>query len=272
MELDAAKARKWIDTEPDLIIKAIKEKIIANVHYVSASEFRASLIEATVMAFGQLKGEYAVIWDYKPNSSKRWVYHQIKSILHRYQKPAYAGYYTQSVDNILGVGMKLEQKGVQNIVVFDDAAYTGMQLMSRIIEPLSKYYTSKRRPIHFFIVVPYATSDALEKFASFRESNHADLGVFYVHIMKTLLDILSKPEFEYLRKSNREELSVYKGATLTYFDHRVADSFSFFEEVAKLMNKTPKPYAKGDSAYSREEEAEWQLYWQKYLDILKKED
>jgi len=170
--------------------------------------------------------------------------------------------------------MKLELQGVQNIVIFDDASYSGEQLMNRIVKPLFNYYISKGRQVHFFVIVPYVTSKVIELFESFRQSNNVDVRVFYVHKMKILLEILSREEANFLQKTEREEFK-YLGATLTYFDHRVADSHSFFLEVARLMKQIPKPYGKGESTYSVKEKAEWELYWKKYLDYLaaqRKED
>jgi len=57
MYLDAEKSKQWIEREKDPIVRAIKEKIIANLNFVSADKFKADLIKSTVMAFSQIKGD-----------------------------------------------------------------------------------------------------------------------------------------------------------------------------------------------------------------------
>lgn len=268
MELTKEKAQAWIDKETNPLIRNIKRKIIANVTYVSAPVFKSKLRIATEMAFQKIVGNYAIIWDYKPHSSKRWVFHQIKRSLPR--KPSFVSYYTQSVDRLIGVADQIYNKKIQNIVVFDDAAYSGEQLINRILVPLSKYFTQKSQKIKLFIIVPYATILAQQRIKAIPISPFIEINFIFEETMKTLLEILSSSEQKILQKSEREEF-LYLGATLTFFDHRVADDHSFFSEIAKLITQSPKPYS-ADTTYGKKEKAEWELYWNRYLAILHKED
>ncbi len=267
MELTKEKAQEWINKETDPFIKNIKRKIIANVTYVSTRTFKEKLRTATDIAFQKIVGDYAVLWDYKPHSSKRWVFHQIKSSLPR--KPSLISYYTKSADPVIGVANEIYERNTQNILIFDDAAYSGEQLINRILVPLSKFFTEKIRNIKFFIIVPYATTQSQNRIKAIPPSPFVDISVIFIETMKTLLEILTKSEQEILQKSGREEF-VYLGATLTFFDHRVADDHSFFAEVARLITKSPKPYLE-DTAYGQKEKAEWQLYWNKYLSFINKD-
>jgi len=143
MELTREKAQAWINKETDPLIKDIKKKIIANVTYVSASVFKTKLRTTTDIAFQKITGDYAVLWDYKPHSSKRWVFHQIKNSLPR--KPSLVSYYTKSVDSIIGVANEIYIKKIKNIVIFDDAVYSGEQLINRILVPLSNFLPKKHK-------------------------------------------------------------------------------------------------------------------------------
>lgn len=268
MELTAEKAQGWIDKETHPLIKNIKRKIIANVTYVSASTFKNKLRTATDIAFKRIAGDYAVLWDYKPHSSKRWVFHQIKRSLPR--KPSLVSYYTQSVDKVIGVADNIYNKSIKNIVVFDDAAYSGEQLINKILVPLSKFFTQKAQNLKLFVIVPYATTLAQQRIKAIPHSSFVEINFIFEETMKTMLEILSYEEQKILLKSEREEFE-YLGATLTFFDHRVADDHSFFSEVAKLITASPKPYS-ADTTYGAKEKAEWELYWNRYLEILHKED
>jgi hypothetical protein len=268
MELTKEKASEWIDKETNPLIKDIKRKIIANVTYVSAITFKIKLRTATDIAFQKIVGDYAVLYDYKPHSSKRWVFHQIKRALPK--KPSLISHYTKSADHVIGVADEIYQKNIQNIIVFDDAAYSGEQLINRILVPLSNFFTEKMRNIKFFIIVPYATTQSQQRIKAIPHSPFVEIHFILIETMKTLLEILSKSEQEVLQKSEREEFA-YLGATLTFFDHRVADDHSFFAEVEKLITKSPKPYS-ADTTYGKKEKAEWQLYWSKFLNFLNKED
>ncbi len=51
MELTPKKDQGWIDKEVDPVVKEIKRKIIKNVKYVSAPEFKKKLSATTSIAF-----------------------------------------------------------------------------------------------------------------------------------------------------------------------------------------------------------------------------
>jgi len=124
--------------------------------------------------------------------------------------------------------------------------------------------------MNFFVIVPYATSLAQKRIKAIPQSPYIEINFIFEETMRTLLEILSSSEQSILQKSEREEF-LYLGATLTFFDHRVADDHSFFSEVAKLITQSPKPYS-AETTYGKKEKAEWQLYWNKYLTTINTED
>lgn len=267
MELSAEKAQQWVDKEVDPEVKKIKRKILANVNYVSAKEFKKNLSIVSVEAFQKINGDYVVLWDYKAHSSKRWVFHQIQSILPR--KPVLATYFAPTADKVIGVANMIYEKNIENIVVFDDAAYSGEQLINRILLPLIKFFNEKNKEIKIFLIIPYITSLAKRRIEQVKFPSFISVDLTYLKHMDTLLEILTEEEKNILLNTEREEFQ-FLGATLTFFDHRVADDHSFFEEVAYLIDRSPKPYSE-DTTYGQEEKKEWDIYWKKYLDFFKKE-
>jgi len=268
MSLDVNLARAWVEKEPSPDVRNIKQKILNNLNYVSAHSFTINLKNATNRAFTEIPDTYAVIWDYKPHSSKRWVYHKIKKYLPR--KPTITTYFTQRVDAKIGVAESLQKQNITHLVIFDDAAYSGEQLINRIIKPLAESYTNKNMQVIIYIIVPYISSLALQRLLQVQHLGLATIKIYFEQQMLTLLEILSDHERTILANTKKEEF-VYLRATLTYFDHRVADNHSFFEEITQLIKKSPKPYGE-DTQYGKREQKEWDRFWKVYLAIINNED
>ncbi len=274
-------AEKWIADEPDEKFKEIKQKLINNLHCVSHEEFQDSL-DKTVEQLNQLIGdqEYAVLWDYKPHASKRWVYELVKSkIVHPPVTETYFGTYDEMED--FEEFRKILDKGVDTFVVMDDAIYSGEQFIKSCLNKLMKVYREHGyyppRIPKVFLVAPYMTNNFKDKDYIKGAQEQGVVTLVTDQVMPTLSEILSAEEKATLEERNLEldldtqkksrdqwdpnQDEVYYGATLTAFDHRVADAHSFCEPLAHTLGLyAPKPYADKNSAYFQREEQEYEKY------------
>ncbi|MFA5143730.1 MAG: twin-arginine translocation signal domain-containing protein [Candidatus Omnitrophota bacterium] len=274
-QVDIVKAKEWtsIASEPDARFRAIKEKLINNISYVSFDEFNNALNENTEK-LNQLLGEsqYAVLWDYRPHSSKRWVYELCKDKLT--SKPQVATYFWRGKEHLRG-NTTLNQfvdNGVNTFVVMDDASYSAEQIMNRHINPILKYFNERKKANpafnikpRFIIAIPYMTSRARTLINAIEG---ADITVVSSRSMPSLGEILSNDDKDIISSREGGKLDVgasdvtYMDATLTYFAHRVADTHSFAEEVRGFVNDKgiDKPYNMADSEYYKREQRDFDTY------------
>lgn len=269
--LDKKRLELWIESERDGTVKAIKKKLINNLNYISADQFDKTLKNITQLTFKKFDGKYAVLFDFKPHSSKRWVYHQIKK--HLPLKASLTSYYHPKTEPFLKYPTikKLLKKDIKTVLVFDDASYSGMQLISKIIDPFKIYYEAAKKNIDLFLIVPYITNHAKTQIDAKSKSSNVKVHLIYGEKMKTVQEILTKNELNILK--NLPELASfrrtvmhtrYDRVTLTYFDHRISDAHSFYEEISSMMKHPTKPYGE-NTDYGREEKKEWDKYWATWM-------
>ena len=76
LEIDQEKALRWVEAETDPEYQAIKRKIVENIQHVSFHEFKKNaekVIQEAIDELAKDNEKYALFFDYKPYSSKRWV-------------------------------------------------------------------------------------------------------------------------------------------------------------------------------------------------------
>src|SRR5260221_218087 len=80
--VDQKAVKDWIDQEPDESFKRIKRKLVDNLQCVPQEAF-GNALNRSVDQLNKVLGDqdYVVLWDYKPHSSKRWVYELAKDWL-----------------------------------------------------------------------------------------------------------------------------------------------------------------------------------------------
>lgn len=118
-----------------------------------------------------------------------------------------------------------EKKPVQEVLVFDDAIYTGNRLGANLLALEDKWSDYE---IHFHVVVAASTKygkDSLEGLKS-PDGTFSDNTVISVYSGRTLqtveeIDDNEFPDVLY------ESYTIFEGTTLTYFDHKLPDSMSF---------------------------------------------
>jgi len=273
LEFDKEKATIWIENETDLEIKSIKAKIIKNINHINFTDFKNKSELVTKKAFQfliQSKEKYAVFFDYKPHSSKRWVYELNKKYYGK-NPPFEIGHFTPTWEKISGNKRlnNLVENDVNTFLIIDDAAYSGEQISHRQIEPIIKFYKESRftQKPKFVLAIPFVTNRFLKLIEDLRNQGDYEIILHTSSIMPKLKEILTTQEIKILQNKRDGRLEttnkepIYLNATVTYFDHRVADDHSFSTEVKKALNlNAPKTYSDETSDYFNEEEQEFEDY------------
>jgi hypothetical protein len=278
---DRKKAEDWINKEEDIEIKAIKRKLIDAIHHIPFSEFKESamkVISEAVRKLARGNKKYALFFDYKPHSSKRWLYELNKNSFDSYP-PHSVGYFTPSWERVGGnktLHKLVQEEGIHTFFISDDAVYSGEQILSRQIEPILRFYETnhiQHKP-EFVIAVPFVTNRFIKLIESLELKDQCSIHLHKSAIMKSISELLTDDEKRMLENKRNGALELhqgepaYLGATATYFDHRVADDHSFSMEIKNALGLfATKPYANERSEYYKKEELEFNTYRE---EILKK--
>ena len=166
---------------------------------------------------------------------------------------------------------ELTESESHTFLIIDDGAYSGEQVINRQIDPVLNFYEKEEieQIPKFIVAIPYVTNQFLKLMKDVETKGKCKIEVKYTDIMPSLKEILDQKEIESIHQHG-DKLDAtfsevtYLGATLTYFDHRVADGHSFSEEVkAVLQLSAPKPYADEACPYYEKETQEFEAYKQR---------
>jgi hypothetical protein len=274
LEIDQEKALRWVEAETNPDYQAIKRKIVENIQHVSFQEFKANaekVIQEAIDELAKDNEKYALFFDYKPHSSKRWVAELNTDVIKQYP-PTDAGYFTPTWERMSGnkrLG-ELRESESHTFLIVDDGAYSGEHVFQRQIEPVLNFYEAEgiEQMPKFIVAIPYVTNRFLKLMKDVETDRKCKIEVKYSVIMPSLNEILDQKEIETIQRQGGKldttfSEVTYLGATLTYFDHRVADGHSFSEEVkAVLQLSAPKPYADETCPYYEKEAREFEVYKQ----------
>jgi hypothetical protein len=281
--IDQASISEWIDSEADPNFKNIKAKLIKNIEHIDFPTFERDLFSCIDRFNKEINiddGGYAVLWDYKPHSSKRWTYKLIENKLSK--KPVYSNFFNPSAEKIAikTVENLHNSKEINKFVTIDDSAYSGEQIFNRFLKPILgnfKLNYPNKKP-EFYVVIPFITNSFKEKLDSFMKENDCKVNLIYSQIMPQIKDILTQEELNLMDEKRNGSIEVdadeplCHNLTLTFFDHKVADSHSFSPEIAKVIKaKYDKPYRESETKYSSLEKSEFLKYWEPYQKKINQE-
>lgn len=273
---DQMKAAAWICGAADKEGKRVREKIIRHIRHVTFDEFHANLKKMVAKLNTILKDgkEYGVILDGVPHASKRWVYELAKREGLASQ-PVWETYFDPFTDDCKRLLMYLkEQYGGRlpgRIVIFDDASYQGRQLYHLLGDLYQAYAAAGERRPEVILAVPYMSRAARRLLAG--------MGVTQKNILSgerimMLDEILTAREQEVIQqdvlKGSGKDFSVH--TSVTYFDHRVADLYSFNAPVAAaldLYGMITAPYWVMGTAYYAKETKEFKQHLRRLSEARK---
>lgn len=224
---DREKMAKWVDAHKPKD-KQIAQKIADNLRYVSFDEFYQALINCANRLNAEyeknnIKGDEVIIavpFSTQPKSNG-WVTSLLLRHLNFKPKKIIEGLATNLIRQYLA-----NNKDIKRILVADDASYSGVDL-SLIINNMKASAPNQQ----IDLVVPFVTNKAKEKLVPFCQ-------VWSEQNMPTLDEMpFTEDEKYYLDFQN---ISGYQSSnikidrlTLTYFAHKMADSYSVPEKLLR---------------------------------------
>ncbi|HVU59466.1 MAG TPA: hypothetical protein VHC98_01360 [Candidatus Saccharimonadales bacterium] len=274
LEVDADLAAAWVQEETDPELQQVRQRIVDSIDCVSFDTFRAALHTTAEQLQETLQGQhYAMLWDSKPHSSKRWVSQLLAPDIAA-NPPAAQTFFTSGWERMNGCPTveRLVAQGLTTFVVPDDAIYSGEQIIQRSVRPIYELTHTpefrQRYPdahIKMVITAPYMSSRFLE--SNIVKALTAEGFIEIVppaHIMPTLTERLTSEEQAILAKHEGRltpDGDVFYQAPTTVFDHRIPDGHSFPDEVRGVFASTPqKPYDLPGTPYYAAEEQLFETY------------
>lgn len=270
--VDSDNATAWIgESVDDQQMKAIKEKVVANIQHIGFDEFRENL-DKSIDNFNEMINQdnspFWVLWDAGPHKSRRWVYHLSEDRLTR--KPTAAVYFSVlNEKRDRRILQKAVEQDIKSFVIFDDASYGGSQI-GHDIEVVVRLYREMGHPApQFFLVVPYITNRAKDYISQIEETR---VTWFNSQVILSLGEQLSEEELTYAQQ-HHFQFTPYGYYTprsfdrvITFFDHSVPDMRSFDMQVGEFIDRNGfiRPYADPDKPFYEYEEGEYDKYLSSY--------
>lgn len=252
-EPDPRKITEWLLNEPDPRLQRIKQQLVNGIERVDFFSFYRSLLEV-VEQFNQLSlTNYAVLWDMAPNKSKRWVWSLIENRIKN--KPLFTDYSLK----VKELAKNYLFAGIKTLVVFDDASYTGTQLLDEIVSRILEagHDLGLTGELELIFCVPYVgpyVPQIIEK--TYQQPTFAlTCRMIYTSVMATGPDTLSRSQEDYYRFTcGRQFSDTPKGemcdhsGSLTIFDHKTADTTSVAWQVFQAIGLDHNEKTRNDKA------------------------
>lgn len=228
---DREKMAQWVATHQPKD-KPIAQKIADNIRYVSFDEFYQMLIQCAAKLNAEyeksnIKGDEVIIAVpfATQDKSNGWVTSLLLPHLNFKPKKIIEGLATRELRQFLA-----NNKDVKRILVADDASYSGVDL-SLIIDNMNASAKAASPQVKIDLVVPFITKKARDKLSPYCQ-------VWSKQEMPTLDELpFTEDEKYYLDFQN---ISGYPNSnvkidrlTLTYFAHKMADSYSIPEKLLR---------------------------------------
>jgi len=266
---ETAKAEAWIASESDPRFQELRRALVEQIHHVTFDEFLASLEQIGKRVFSSVSDQnYRVLLDYKPHASKYWIASLTEHLLDASFKEK--TFFTPAWERKKQFPLleKDESEERDTYVVLDDTIYSGEQIMNRAIMPVVEHAQMQKRTHvpRFVIAAPYVTQAFINKIEAYKKEHAIEIDLVYEHVMPSIKELLSDEQKEMLKERDgaleKDGDVFYQAATLTYFDHTVADDHSFCGEVKQGIGLLPrqKPYSNAESLFYVDEEKMFQAY------------
>lgn len=263
--LNFEKTQKWLEESQNFETRRIKQKILDNLTFINEKEFDKAIKYSTKLFLKEIKDkEYIVLFDKDPFCSKRWVFLKIRPLLVQKNNLNPLSYFFKSSNFKYWIYLiggnnlikKLIDDEIKHIVIFDDAMYTGSQVISSIETLIQSLRTHNYTLPVFYIVVGFSSNLAI-KTINEKIKDIVEVKIFFSNIIKTNKEIFSYQELKLM--SDIDIISLHKEIPLTYFFHKVPDGMSFPHKIKEIMDIPPKPYEKNTN-YGEEEKKEFDAF------------
>lgn len=236
--LDPNKIQAYLSllTEPD---KSFISDLLTKTTYIRYSEFKQALLQS-FQAFTQAIGhqDFYLMLPTNKIGSEHWLVTLLWSQLRK-----------MNLRQIIDENCKLPLKGVTNILIIDDAIYTGNNTMGKIdgftyflAESLNMSQNEVGKYFKFHIVIPFITRFGTEATLSLCKNNNTQCiihGIYYLPEILSLMNIKKYyPQID-INKYRLDEYDIlyqkfgieFLNMPAVYFDHKVASMISTFSTI-----------------------------------------
>lgn len=222
-------------------LKDLKNKII----HVSYPEFQKSLAQTIKTFKGTVPKKFSCVAFVQPNKSQKWVTEIAMTM--GLKANAYVCIGEEGANNLEYSlqGVSPKDKRFQNCVIIDDGSYSGNQMANNISGAYRILKTKFAAEPVFHVLIPYATSTAVERINNLRDKG-INVNLYWNVLMPSVSESI-KPE--HLEKSldvlwpnspKKDQQKFAGSAALYWFDHKVPNSMSFPDVLARGIVTQPK--------------------------------
>ena len=240
---DPVLKRKWVDAHT-AEFRPIAEILIEKINHVTHEEFKSQLKESIEDFNNYLRGQsdpsYIIVIPGDFEKSALWVTSLAKEFL-EFPPERIIMMDDYDFEEIL------EDSSSENIVIFDDAAYSGRQM--------SEEYVPKFDGVDkmFHPIIPFMTKSAEKKLEVELNKLNIEHMIHKHATMDSFSEFLSEEQKKLLREKGNNEFTVQQidkktnpsgidNLTTTYFDHKKADDWSMVTALddGSLLSYSPE--------------------------------
>jgi hypothetical protein len=229
--------KAWINCQLTPVLRGFALKIAENLEYISFNSFMQQL-RITISDFNQkiADASYIIIIaedrsdKLRGGCSDTWVLGLVLEYINI--KPPNAIIFIKDACDYL-----TKHKDINNILILDDAAYSGSQkrgflhdyFNGRYKKQISPQYKERLSEINLYLGFGYCTEFAAKVLLK-TANNFKSITLLNYHVMRSVLQCFNQDEVTYAKKYSIGYLDARH--SLTYFDHRIADFESFFQTIS----------------------------------------
>jgi len=245
--LEQAKSEKWWGVN-HAEWYPLKCRLFQALDKITFEQLQSGLASCCAKLNARLKDQkYAL--GFVPHKSQQWIAELTLPLLSRAPETSFQNATELSVGVSQGMQSALNSP-VKHFVIFDDASYSGAQLITTINALRSAILAiHKQEKCHLYLVVPFISKVALEWIQAISASSPTNVGHLKVHLIttdkniKAMLDVFSEKEFWRLVQIENA-LHIYcngraPNKCLTFLEWKVADSNSIPLEVVVRYDQDP---------------------------------
>ncbi|MFC2048983.1 nucleoside monophosphate kinase, partial [Elusimicrobiota bacterium] len=231
--INKQKLQQWIEAHPEAL-QGLARFIGDNLTHIAQGEFEEQLsktLDNFINRIGNKK--FAVVSYAGTTKSNYWVYKLARDM--GYMKNAV---YVEILDTDK-LSKVIEEYDLENVLVIDDASYSGHQLANVYSTVSREVSKTSRSGINIHLAVPFMTEKAInylnkETINGFRISEH--------RVMKTFLELVKEFGNQEISKKFSQLYGMRQGSSkydpaLTYFDHKVPDHESILGYIDREDNQ-----------------------------------
>lgn len=246
-KIDEALRERWIEAHEDAY-QAPLRSLTDRIRVVSSREFCLAL-RASVESIEDFPKRATIL--VQENKSNQWVAELADKYLKicGMQVPLGENFAEKFVEDGQYLDKLDPKEWPSDVVLFDDASYSGTQMVGHISAIFYKMRTKVVKPTRIYTIVPFMTRHARGKLMDCVKLGNKNINLVASSFerMQTVHEILSENRFLHRDEIRRlyppavlpEEES---GLTLTLFHHKMPNSMSFFGPVADATVYPPRKW------------------------------